>query len=162
MTMDETVEEATVDAMDELFGDPRWEAYGMLREAYLAVTRRIDAEVSPGGDLEASISDLLFRLARTPGHALRTVDITRALATSTTRTTRLLDAAEKRGLVTRGAHPSDRRVTLVTPTPEGLQEAGERGSVALASTQRHVHDVLTAEEIAVMVPILRKIRDANQ
>lgn len=151
-----------MDDMGELFGDPRWDAYGMLREAYLAVTRRIDAEVSPGGDVEASISDLLFRLARTPGHSLRTVDITRALATSTTRTTRLLDAAEKRGLVTRGPHPTDRRVTLVTPTPEGLEEAGERGGAALASTQRHIHDVLTAEEISVMIPILRKIRDANR
>ncbi|MDD9381196.1 hypothetical protein M8Z33_32010 [Streptomyces sp. ZAF1911] len=52
-----------MDEMEELFGDPRWEAYGMLREAYLTVTRRIDVEVSPGGDVEASISDLLFRLA---------------------------------------------------------------------------------------------------
>ncbi|WP_327303046.1 MarR family transcriptional regulator [Streptomyces sp. NBC_01298] len=160
--MDETGKGSTADAMDDLFGDPRWETYGMLREAYLAVTGRIDAEVSPGGDVEASISDLLFRLARTPGHALRTVDITRALATSTTRTTRLLDAAEKRGLVTRGAHPTDRRVTLVAPTEEGLKEARERGRLGLASTQRHLHDVLTAEEISAMIPILRKIRDANQ
>ncbi|MFF4322953.1 MarR family winged helix-turn-helix transcriptional regulator [Streptomyces sp. NPDC001568] len=160
--MDETAQDPALDAIGELFDDPRWEAYGMLREAYLAVTRRIDGEVSPGGDLEASISDLLFRLARTPGHALRTVDITRALATSTTRTTRLLDEAEKRGLVTRGAHPTDRRVTLVTPTPEGLKEAHERGNLALASTQRRIHGVLTTEEVSSMIPILRKIRDANQ
>ncbi|WP_433330767.1 MarR family winged helix-turn-helix transcriptional regulator [Spirillospora sp. CA-294931] len=148
--------------MDDLFGDPRWDAYGMLREAYLAVTRRIDAEVSPGGDLDASISDLLFRLARTPGHALRTVDITRALATSTTRTTRLLDTAEERGLVTRGAHPKDRRAILVTLTEDGLAEARRRGALGLASSQRHLHDVLTPDEVAAMTRILRKVRDANQ
>ncbi|MEV1005312.1 MarR family transcriptional regulator [Nonomuraea sp. NPDC050202] len=148
--------------MSDLFGDPRWEAYGMLREAYLAVTRNIDADVSPAGDFDASISDLLFRLARTPGHALRTVDITRALATSTTRTTRLLDTAEERGLVTRQAHPEDRRAILVTLTPDGLEEARRRGALGLASAQRHIYDVLTDEEVAVMIPILRRIRDANQ
>lgn len=148
--------------MSELFSDPRWDAYGMLREAYLAVTRRIDADVSPAGDTDASISDLLFRLARTPGHALRTVDITRALATSTTRTTRLLDTAEKHSLVTRSAHPSDRRATLVTLTEEGLAEARRRGTVGLASAQRHIHDMLTADEVAAMTEILRKLRDANQ
>lgn len=148
--------------MDDLFDNPRWDAYGMLREAYLAVSRRIDAEVSPAGDFDASISDLLFRLARTPGHALRTVDITRALATSTTRTTRLLDKAEERGLVTRGPHPSDGRAILVSLTPHGLAEARKRGVVALASAQRHIYDVLTADEVTTMVPILRRIRDTNQ
>ncbi|MGW7194667.1 MarR family winged helix-turn-helix transcriptional regulator [Streptomyces chryseus] len=148
--------------MGELFSDPRWDTYGMLREAYLAVTRHIDAEVSPGGDIDASISDLLFRLARTPGHALRAVDITRALATSTTRTTRLLDTAEKHGLVTRSAHPNDRRATLVTLTEEGMTEARKRGTVALSSAQRHIHDVLTADEVAAVTDILRKLRDANQ
>lgn len=148
--------------MDDLFADPRWEAYGMLREAYLAVTRNIDAEVSPAGDFDASISDLLFRLARTPGHALRTVDITRALATSTTRTTRLLDTAEERGLVTRRAHPSDRRAILVSLTTDGMAQAHKRGAAALASTERHIHSVLTADEVATMIPVLRKLRDANQ
>jgi DNA-binding MarR family transcriptional regulator len=148
--------------VNDLFGDPRWEAYGMLREAYLAVTRNIDAEVSPAGDFDASISDLLFRLARTPGHALRTVDITRALATSTTRTTRLLDAAEERGLIAREAHPGDRRAILVSLTPDGLAEARRRGALGLASAQRHIYDVLTAEEAAVMIPILRRLRDANR
>lgn len=147
--------------MDELFTDPRWEAYGLLREAYLALTRRIDAEVSPAGDLDASISDLLFRLARTPGRALRTVDITRALATSTTRTTRLLDTAEARGLVTRSPHLTDRRATLVTLTDSGLREARTRGAVALRSAQQHIYDQVTPEEVETMTRILRKLRDAN-
>ncbi|WP_433663050.1 MarR family winged helix-turn-helix transcriptional regulator [Nocardia sp. CA-128927] len=148
--------------MDKLFGDPRWESYGMLREAYLAVTTRIDADVSPAGDVDASISDLLFRLARSSDRALRTVDITKALATSTTRTTRLLDTAEQRGLVTRGAHPTDRRVILVTLTDAGLAEARKRGALALDSAQRHIYDALTATETATMIRIMRKLRDANQ
>lgn len=148
--------------MDELFDDPRWEAYGMLREAYLAVTTHIDAEVSPQGDTDASISDVLFRLARTPGHALRTVDVTRALATSTTRTTRLLDTMEQRGLVTRGTHPTDRRVTLVSLTDDGLAEGRRRGALALTASQRHIQDVLAPDDVAVMTAILRRLRDANQ
>lgn len=134
----------------------------MLREAYLAVTTHIDAEASPQGSTDASISDALFRLARTPGHALRTMDITQALATSTTRTTRLLDAMEQRGLVTRNAHPTDRRATLVTLTDDGLAEARRRGALALTASQRHIQDVLTPDDVAVMTAILRRLRDANQ
>ncbi|MEU4332801.1 MarR family winged helix-turn-helix transcriptional regulator [Nonomuraea dietziae] len=148
--------------MSDVFADPRWESYGMLREAYLTVTRRIDADVSPEGDLDAAISDILFRLARTTGHCLRTVDITRALATSTTRTTRLLDATQARGLVERGPHPTDRRAIMVTLTEEGLAEARRRGGLALASAQRHIYDTLTADEVSTMIALLRKLRDANQ
>lgn len=145
----------------ELFSDPRWDAYGMLRESYLAVTARIDAEVSPDGAFDASLSDLLFRLARSPDAQLRSVDITRSLATSTTRTTRLLDEAEQRGWISRSPHPTDRRATTAALTEAGHDEAVKRGKRALTATQRWIHDTLTPDEIGSMINILRKLRDAN-
>ncbi|NHC45550.1 MarR family winged helix-turn-helix transcriptional regulator [Motilibacter aurantiacus] len=144
---------------DDLFADPRWEAFGLLREAYLALSGRIDGDLAAAGAASSAISDLVFRLARTPGHALRALDITRALHTSTTRTTRLLDEAEAGGLVERRPHPSDRRALLVVLTPAGLAEARRLGRVALDSTQRHVHDRLSAEEVAQLEGLLRRLRD---
>lgn len=144
-----------------LFTDPRWEPYGLLREAYLVVTARVDAVVSPAGGSDPALSDLLFRLARTPSHALRSTDITRALATSTTRTTRLVDEAERRGWVARRPHPDDRRAVLVSLTPDGLAEATRRGHLALEVAQRCIHDVLEPEAIEQMTAALRTLRDAN-
>ena len=134
----------------------------MLREAYLTVTANIDRIVSPGGPAEPALSDLLFRLARTPSHALRTVDITRALATSSTRTTRLVDEAESRGWVQRGSDPADRRAIVVSLTDDGLDEARRRGQLAMEATQRHVHGVLTAAEVEAMTRVLHTLRDANR
>ena len=144
-----------------LFTDPRWDAYGMLREAYLVVTARIDAVVSPGGGAEPALSDLLFRLARTPAHALRSTDITRALATSSTRTTRLVDEAERRGWVSREPHPEDRRATLVVLTAAGLAEGTRRGRLAIDATQQYVQGVLQPDEVETLTTVLRKLRDAN-
>ena len=144
---------------DALFSDPRWDAFGLFREAYLAVSSRIDAEVSAAGDLDPSLTDLVFRLARTPGRALRAVEITRSLSTTTTRTTRLIDEAEQRGLVVRAPHPSDRRAVLVTLTDDGLAAARHLGHVALEAAQRHVHDRLSPKETAAFERLLRRLRE---
>ncbi|BCK55296.1 MarR family winged helix-turn-helix transcriptional regulator [Nocardia wallacei] len=148
--------------LDDLFCDPRWDPYGLLREAYLSVTRHIDAQVSPAGDMDAAISDLLFRLARTPDYSLRAIDITRALATSTTRTTRVVDFAQAQGFVVRAPHPTDRRATVVSLTAGGMAEARRRGVVALDAAQRYIHDILSPAEIDAMTALLRKLRDGNQ
>jgi len=146
----------------DLFRDSRWDTFGLLREAYLAVSVLIDAEVTADGGLPPDLADLVFRLARTPGHTLKTIEITRSLATTTTRTTRLVDQAQQRGLVRRLAHPSDRRATLVQLTDDGLAAATAAGRVALQAAQRHVHDVLDDATIAQLTRVLRQLRDAAQ
>lgn len=143
-----------------LFGDPRWDTFGLLREAYLTVSALIDTEVAADGDLPPDLADLVFRLARTSGHTLRTIQITRSLSTTTTRTTRLVDEAERRGLVVRQTDPGDRRATLVRLTADGLAAAVRAGRVALDAAQRHVHDVLDDTTITVLTSALRQLRDA--
>ena len=149
--------------MDEdVFQDPRWDPFGLLREAYLSVSALIDAEVLAEGGLAPDLADLVFRLARTPGHTLKTIEITRSLATTTTRTTRLVDVAEGRGLVRRRPHPTDRRATLVELTDDGLVAAMTAGRAALLAAQRHVHDVLDESTVTDLVGALRRLRDAAQ
>lgn len=124
------------------------------------VSSLIDAEVSTATGLSPAIADLLFRLARTPGHELKTIDITRSLATTTTRTTRLVDQAEQLGFVQRANHPQDRRAILVRLTDAGLDTAATAGAVALGAAQRHVHDILDQKTTDQLARILRKLRDA--
>lgn len=148
------------DMTGDLFCDRRWDTYGLLREAYLVVGALIDAEVAEYGGLPPDVADLVFRLARTSGHTLRTIEITRALATTTTRTTRLVDEAEHRGLVLRLPDPSDRRATLVRLSADGLVAAVRAGRVALDAAQRHVHDVLDDATTTHLTSALRELRDA--
>jgi len=143
-----------------LFKDPRWETFGLLREAYLTVSALIDVQVSTEGGLPPDLADLVFRLARSPDHVLRTVEITRALVTTTTRTTRLVDQAEQRGLIRRRAHPTDRRAVLVELTDAGLAAATVAARVALRAAQQHIHDVLDEATITQLTRNLRQLRDA--
>lgn len=146
---------------EELFDDPRWETFGLLREAYRTVSALVDADVRVNGGLPPDLADLLFRLARTPGYTLKTIEITNALATTTTRTTRLVDEAQLRGFVQRRPHPDDRRVTLVRLTDSGLVAAATAGRVALRAAQRHIHDVLDDATIAQLTRSLRQLRDST-
>ena len=144
---------------DALFSDPRWITFGLLRETYLALNGRIEADLARAGAPDQSITDLVFRLARTPGRALRPGAITRALSTTTTRTTRIVDQAEAAGLVERQADPTDRRASQVVLTEAGLEMATTFGRVALASAQRHLHDRLTSEQTETLEHLLRELRD---
>jgi DNA-binding MarR family transcriptional regulator len=142
-----------------MLADERWETFGLLREAYLAVDRRVEADLAAAGAPERAITDLVFRLARTPGLSLRPGALTRALSTTSTRTTRIIDQAESMGLVTRAADPSDRRALLVVLTDAGLDVALRYGPVALDAAQRHVHDRLSATQTRYLETILRILRD---
>jgi len=144
---------------DALFTDPRWDTFGLFREAYLALDSRIEGDLARAGAPERAITDLIFRLARTPGHALRPGVITRALSTTTTRTTRIIDQAEAVGLVERRADPADRRAFQVALTDAGLQAARSYGQVALESAQRHLHDRLTEKQTKTLEDLLRRLRD---
>lgn len=115
--------------------------------------------VSSAGSLDPALTDLVFRLARTPGHSAKAIDITRALSTTTTRTTRIIDEAERRGLAARAPHPVDRRAVLVSLTQEGLEAARRLGRVAIGAAQRHVHDHLSVAETATLEELLRRLRD---
>lgn len=144
---------------DALFTDPRWDTFGLFREAYLALDGRIEGDLARAGAPERSVTDLIFRLARTPGRALRPGVITKALSTTSTRTTRIIDEAEGVGLVERRADPTDRRGVQVALTDAGLQAARTYGQVALESAQRHLHDRLTANQTKTLEGLLRKLRD---
>jgi DNA-binding MarR family transcriptional regulator len=143
----------------DVFADPRWNAFGLLRETYAALEDRIEGELEEAGAPDRALTDLVFRLARSPRRMLRAGEITRALSTTTTRTTRIIDRAEERGLVRRRPDPDDRRALLVELTPHGLEVAREFGPVALDAAQRHLHDRLTPHQTRTLERLLRLLRD---
>ena len=79
--------------------------------------RDVTAEIGmPFGHLKA--------LFRATGHEGATMnDLALSMGCEASYVTSVVDSLEQRGLVERQAHPRDRRVKVVVPTPEGLSVA---------------------------------------
>lgn len=98
----------------------RWSALLALQRATHATLHALEAELA-GLGLAASEINALANLADGSG---RTVSVLgAAIGIRPTTLTSLLDRLERRGLVTRTAHPDDRRAVLVQLTPSGRRAA---------------------------------------
>ena len=79
--------------------------------------------------------------------------------------TALVDALESDGLVRRVAHPSDRRATLVEPTPAGEAAAEETLEPRLAAVGELFDDLSPADQerlIGILTTLLDGLRTRGQ
>lgn len=96
----------------------------LLVEAETRLWREIESRLSQAGLPRLAWLETLAALAKRIG--ARVNDVATDLAITAGGATKLVDAVERGGMLTRQAHPTDRRVTIVSPTPAGL-EALQRG-----------------------------------
>jgi DNA-binding MarR family transcriptional regulator len=73
--------------------------------------------------------------------------------------TKLVDALEAEGLVTREAHPHDRRATVLRLTPAGRQVCQESARADHCAAAR-VYECLTPDERRQMASIIGKLLEA--
>lgn len=132
--------------------------FGLLVETSTALmdnTRRpMDDHAMTTSEFEA-----LLRLSRTPGHRLRMSDLAAQTGLSASGLTRLIDRLHADRLVEREMCPSDRRGAYAVLTEEGRRRLGSVLPDHLELVDRHLTDVLTAEEADQLEAILRKLRD---
>ncbi len=87
------------------------------------------------------------------------IDLSRLLLTDKSNVTTIIDRLEQAGLVKRTPDTQDRRVTVLSLTPEGLQ----RYTQVHEAHQAHIHELLASEEatlhcvIDMLHPILHRI-----
>ena len=130
-----------------------------MLETHLAMSAAFDAHaVAPLG-LEKDLADLLVRLTRAQGNRLRGVEIGAQLFMNPARVSRLVDRAERAGIVERRTDPGDRRAQLVTLTDLGRQRAAEFSPLMLDVINRTVLAELTAAEIMELEQLLARLRD---
>lgn len=129
-------------------------AVSALFRTYQAVTSRTD-EVLRRFELTRTGYLLLTTLFLTRDNSRALSYLSRQLMVHPTTITLAVDQLERRHLVAREAHPTDRRTTIVRLTQTGHQLAGE-ATEALAA----VHFGLAIpQELAVeMVELLRRVR----
>src|SRR5687767_2681993 len=104
--------------------------------------------------------EVLLRLARSPGGALRMSDLAAQTSLTTSGITRLVDRLERGGLVQRVACPSDRRGLLAEITPAGQHRltAVLPGHVELID--HWLIGRLPPEGLESLLAALRTVRDA--
>jgi DNA-binding MarR family transcriptional regulator len=108
--------------------------------------------------LEPGWHDVLATLRRAgPPYRLRPTEFTGALMLTSSGTTKRLDRLEQAGLITRGPDPADRRGTLITLTPKGLQLIDSVTEAHLDNERRLLASLSDAEQRR-LADLLRKLR----
>jgi DNA-binding MarR family transcriptional regulator len=108
--------------------------------------------------LEPGWHDVLATLRRGgPPYRLRPTEFTSALMLTSSGTTKRLDRLEQAGLITRGPDPADRRGTLITLTPKGLELIDSVTEAHLDNERRLLASLNDAEQNR-LADLLRKLR----
>jgi DNA-binding MarR family transcriptional regulator len=108
--------------------------------------------------LEPGWHDVLATLRRHgPPYQLRPTEFTDQLMLTSSGTTKRLDRLEQAGLITRAPDPSDRRGTLITLTPKGLELIDSVTEAHLANERRLLGSLNEAERRR-LADLLRKLR----
>jgi DNA-binding MarR family transcriptional regulator len=125
------------------------------------LARELEARLEPvykAHGLEPGWHDVLATLRRTgPPYQLRPTEFTDALMLTSSGTTKRLDRLERAGLITRAPDPADRRGTLITLTPKGLELIDDVTEAHL-DNERNLVAALSEPEQRRLADLLRKLR----
>ena len=132
-----------------------WSALLALQRAAHATVHVLAAELA--ADLTASEINALANLA--DGHSRTVSELAAATGNRPTTLTSVLDRLERRGHITRGGRPGDRRAVLVQLTPSGRQAAATIRQ-AITGLERRALGALPAEAVAGLHAALHALTEA--
>jgi DNA-binding MarR family transcriptional regulator len=134
-----------ISATEDVF----WRA---LMRIVLALPRLLDGDLVGAAGINFNEYLTLMSLSEAPGRQLRMSDLADATALSASRMTRLVDALQSRGWVTKRASAEDRRGNVASLTPAGLAKLETAWGAHLSSARALVFDELepaTSKDAAV-------------
>jgi DNA-binding MarR family transcriptional regulator len=133
-----------------------WRRYRLMRTLLdLQIARDLAAE----SGLSVADYDVLSTLSERPDGQWRARDLAGHLLWSTSRLAHHVGRMEGRGLVLRQATADDARGAVVTLTEHGTAALRAAAPPHVESVRRHLIDLLTPEEIAVLGGIADKVVD---
>jgi len=132
-------------------------AWQSLLHAHHDVNRSLDRELRRHHDLLLGEYDVLVRLARAPGRALRMTELAQRVMLSPSGLTRLADRLEARGLIERRPDPADGRVALASLTTAGLRTARRAAVTHLRGIRHHFTGRLSETQLRQVAVALEKI-----
>jgi DNA-binding MarR family transcriptional regulator len=127
-------------------------------ECALALPDILDAELQAAGGVSFRWYDVLVQLEEA-GQGVPMNEIASRILASKSGLTRVIDRMEDAGLVRRERPADDRRVVLVSVTPEGLEALARSRLVHRDGIRRHFTEHLTEQELARLQRMLQKVRE---
>jgi DNA-binding MarR family transcriptional regulator len=131
---------------------------GLLAETVAGLHGRFAFQFA-AHNLSPAEFEVLLRLARTDGGALRMSDLASQTQLTTSGITRVVDRLERDRLVERRACPTDRRGSFAHVTRAGLERLDAVLPGHLEQIERWLTSRFTAAELDVFLDLLRKVRD---
>ena len=111
------------------------------------LTRHLDSDLVRSAGLTASEYTTIMNLSEAPNRELRMADLAEATGLSASRTTRLVDDLQSRGLVTKRGSSADGRSNIAKLTPQGMAKLKSAWRVHLASVRRRVFDHIDVADV---------------
>ncbi|HEY3024314.1 MAG TPA: MarR family transcriptional regulator [Actinomycetota bacterium] len=122
-------------------------AWQALLHAHHDLVQRLDLELREEHGITFGEYDVLLRLARVPGAALRMTDLADRVMLSPSGVTRLVDRLMVRGFVRREADQEDARATLATLTDEGKRRVRVAARTHLRGIRQHFTGRLSERQL---------------
>lgn len=137
------------------------ETWESLFRAQVTLMRRFEAagDFSP---LPAREYDVLFTLARAPGHRMRLRDLNESMLLSQPSMSRMAERLEQRGLVARCKSDDDARGLVVSLTDKGLALQKQVGRQHVRSISRELGKALSDDEMRTLHELTIKLRRVCQ
>jgi DNA-binding MarR family transcriptional regulator len=142
--------------------DTELRAWQALLHAHHDITDRLDADLRDQHGLTFSEYDVLLRLARAPGRALRMSDLAERVLLSPSGLTRLVDRLVDDRLVERDTIQDDARVTLARLTDRGRDQLRRAARTHLRGIREHFTGRLSATQLRNVASALETVTGPHQ
>ena len=121
------------------------------------VPRQLDSDLLRGAGVSASEYTTIMHLSEAPNRELRMADLANATGLSPSRTTRIVDELQARGLVTKTASYADARGNVARLTPRGMAKLKAAWPVHVASVRCRFLDHLDSANVDRLATALSKV-----
>jgi DNA-binding MarR family transcriptional regulator len=118
---------------------------------------QLDTDLVRGAGLTASEYTTLLKLSEAANHGLRMTDLAKATGLSASRTTRLVDDLQRRGLLTKLASSADARSTRATIASNGLARLRSARQVRLESLRNRFYDHIGSSPVEQLADALSRV-----
>jgi DNA-binding MarR family transcriptional regulator len=123
----------------------------------LSLPRQLHEDMFRAAGLTASEYTVIMNLSEAPNRQLRMADLASATGLSASRTTRLVDALQSQGLVTKRASSADGRSNLAELTSQGLTKLRSAWPAHVASVRGRVLDCVPPATLAKAAQALEAV-----
>jgi DNA-binding MarR family transcriptional regulator len=125
-------------------------AFTGLLEAGRVLGRELEGELEAAHGLSFSALGVLGRMVAAEGGRLRLTTLAQDMGLSLSRVSRIVDALEDRGLLTREPCPADARATNAHLTPAGATLAAEAQATHRKGVQQRFFEKLSETQVAAL------------